>query len=89
MKIRSYQEFSHEIQEKIRNCSKSGIIRKIRKFDGLVHVHVNLLMDIRYNYEEWMCTASFWGGMGLPMHVCSADMKAYLIFMIIERFVSV
>ena len=27
LKIRSYQEFSHEIQEKIRNCSKSGKIR--------------------------------------------------------------
>ena len=65
------------------NLEKSGIIRKISKFDGLVH------MDIRYNYEEWMCTASFWGGMGLPMHVCSADMKAYLIFLIFERFVSV
>ena len=26
-----YQECPHEIQEKIRNCSKSGIIRKIRK----------------------------------------------------------
>ena len=27
LKIRSYQEFSYEIREKIRNCSKSGIIR--------------------------------------------------------------
>ena len=27
LKIRSYQEFSQEIQEKIRNCSKSGKIR--------------------------------------------------------------
>ena len=27
LKIRNYQEFSHEIQEKIKNCSKSGKIR--------------------------------------------------------------
>ena len=33
LKIRSYQEFPHEIQEKIRNCLKSGkiIVWKIRK----------------------------------------------------------
>ena len=27
LKIMSYQEFSHEIQEKIMNCSKSGKVR--------------------------------------------------------------
>ena len=39
MKIRSYQEFSHEIQEKIRNCSQSGKIRNNQEnqevLDGL------------------------------------------------------
>ena len=40
LKIRSNQEFSHEIQEKIRNCSKSGKIRNNQEnqevLDGLL-----------------------------------------------------
>ena len=42
LKIRSYQEFSHEIQEKIRKCSKSGKIRNNQEnqevLDGLDRV---------------------------------------------------
>ena len=50
----SYQEFSHEIQEKIRNCTKSGKIRNNQEnhegLDGLQLTKMHMFACMLYNY---------------------------------------